>query len=371
MHHETKYLIACLFFAGLLSCSHSQKVEVAEGNIIDSFEVSGMEGMDDFLQLHFIDETTLVSFNTFGSELKTFTKSGKGFQLSKTDKMSVGKPFHSFWVDNGTTRQSHVVDGDNNYYRFDTAYRLESIARFENNKGVLNDQYIINGNKTIPILTFGDTIISTFYYKDYQDYQDYFKEPSIAEHIRIGDSLISLKTYFAKPDDLINHAIPFPKYCVQDNKIVLIYPCYDTLYVYDRSTAKTMKHLIGNEDYLKPKPWNYKKMYGQDFNRYFSQYRLHNFSYQAIFYSPLSKHFLLLYQKPVVVKNDDQNPVPEDQNIQLLVLNEDFERVARYQFTRQYLNPTMFFFYSEKGLVMPLANQDDNYSKTKCHVYAF
>lgn len=355
----------------ILSCARPQKVTIAEKKIIDSFEVNGIESMDDLLYLQFMDDTSLATFNTFASELHTFKKKGKDFAFFQTKELKAGVPFHTFWIEKDGSQSFNIVDGHNNYYRFDKNLLLTKSLKFETTKPALKDQYIINGNKTIPTFMVNDTIISTYYYKNYEDYSSYFMEPVIAENIPYGDSLLTVNQYFYKPGDLINHAIPFPKYCFHNNKIALVYPCYDTLYVYDRSTRQTTKHVIHNKEYLNPGKWDYKKMYAPEFNSYFTKYQLHNFFYHAIFYNQVSKHFLLFFKSPVAAKNKDQNPVPEDQHLQLLVLNEGFEILDYYIFSRNYVNPTLFLFYPGKGLAMPLVNKENNYGKTKFYVFNF
>lgn len=360
--------LVILTFGMLMSCGDADKHSTSDASVLDSFQVIGLSGMDDLLNLQLIDDTTLVTFSTFGSKLKTFKKRGDGFTFNQAVELSVGKPFHTFWL---TNSEINIVDGSNTYYRLDKNYQLLRSLKFSDSKSALKKDFIINGNKTIPIIAKGDTIVSTYYYKNYQDYTSYFKEPAIAESFPQGDSFVTLRDYFQKPNDLINHAIPFPKYCFHDNKILLIYPCYDTLYLYDRSSNKLTKHVIGNKKYSTPAHWNFKKMYEPDFSSYFTKYRLQNFYYHGIFYNPNSRHYLLYFKMAVTVTDKEQNPSPEDQKLQLLVLNESFEPLHYYRFTQTYGDPNLFLILPDKGIAMPVTTKENTVQNVTFHLYNY
>lgn len=351
----------------LILASCKEKTLVGEMAVVDSFVVNGVVGMDEILCMSPLNDTTLVSYSIQSSELSYYTQtSSNSYVRSRPRKLLEDSYIFSFSVIN--SKKFCLIDNYNRFYFVDSGLQIQQINN-NDNKEYLGRNFLNPDLKNIPVMFDQNDFTATHYYRKLHDttalggYEKYFKEPVLCNYT-IADTVISATMCYApKPDGLIDFFMPFPKYCSKGNDIVVLYPCFDTLYIYDKTNGKERKVYIGNSHYSVPDKFDYKKIVDiENLGSYQTKYKLTNFQYLGIYYNSLTEHYMLFYNTPIRNKNNY-----EKQKLQLLVLDKNYSYVKQYSFNNDYFSTENFLFIKNKGLALPVFKND--YSGSNSVVY--
>lgn len=357
----------------LLSCENKSNINTIKGEsqFIDSFEVHGMESRCEIQSFWYMNDSTLLSYNTEGINVSYYNdrRGDKVYKAGKRLAVEPGQLLNGFFRDSRGRFRS--IDEQNNLIKYDSAFKVIQKIPFTYSFPYFKESFIIGHNGTAPAILMGDTLICLYAHGDVKDYySSYFKEKSIVEIVFKNDSVKGVKTYFDKPKGLKNYFAPFPfhVYNQVSNSLVLNFPCYDTLYTYNRSTKKYKSIAINNRDYTLPKDYDNNKL--SDF-AYLSKYQLANFYYWSMYYNELTQHYILFYTKPAMPKNKNNLVGFGNVKLQAIVLDDNFQIIQYLTFDNMYGDMKNFFFYPGKGLVMPKENNVSDYANKKFYIYNF
>ena len=365
----TKTIFRLILFpaAGLLSCSDSAKLQQAtEPPPIDSFTVSGLDAAQQVNNFHYINDSTLVSYDLTNMNLVFFYKDKSG-NYKAGAKKEIDTEFWSF----------NFCDDENNHYftdRNNTIIKYNAAAdslmkrytiphRFR----YLKDSFALSVANNSPVVIRHDTLIAVISPNSNESERLYYKEQEVSEFKLhpVGDTLSYLRSYITKPSGLSDGDFPLGMYAFHHNTVFLIYPQYDTIYSFDRSSNTLLKSPVRNQDFTKPAKFAcspFTPGYGSCATKYY----LHNFRYYGIHFNEATKHFLLFYNAPVKeVKG--KIPTSKDQPLQAIMLDEQLRPLNYYTFTKNLEAGSGFFMIPGKGLAMPLL--DKRYETTRFYIY--
>lgn len=365
----TKLLFRSVLFsaAGLLSCSDSAKLQQAtEPPPIDSFTVSGVDAGLQVNNFHYINDTTLLSYDLTNMNLVFFYKDRSG-NYKAGAKKEIDAEFWSFhFRDDGG--KHYFTDRNNGIIEYNAA--ADSLLkhytiphRFRH----LKDSFALSVANNSPVLIRHDTLIAVISPNSNESERLYYKEQEVSEFKfnSAGDTLSYLRSYITKPSDLSDGDFPLGMYAFHRNTVFLIYPQYDTIYSFNRSTNTLLKSPVHNQDFIQPAKFTcapFTPGYGSCATKYY----LHNFRYYGIHFNDLTNHFLLFYNSPVKeVKG--KIPTSKDQLLQVMVLDEQLRPLNYYTFTKNLEAGSGFFMIPGKGLAMPLL--DKHYETTRFYIY--
>lgn len=361
---KTAFTLIC-FYAILIGCENNKKIQSPSALLVDSIIINNVEDYNVILNMEYLNKNTFVSFNFNDNTFKKFKSNNtKKFHLVASKSFLKDSTFHSF---NKLSDSSFLlIDYNNEHYILDTNLNYYTYSLHQRKKS-LSTNFINSGLKYHPVILKDSILISTFYYTQLEDYNKYLKEPSISEYQIKKNEIIENKSYFIKPASLLNYQLPFPRFCFNKNKIILIYPCFDTLYIYDRNTNHISKYNIGNIEFKKPEKWEYNKLATENYNSYNTKYSLKNFKYYSIYYNPNTEHFILYYTSPT--SQNTQSPI-----LKALVLDNKYNKIQNYTFSEKiYFETENFIVIPNKGIAMPLFPNNPNKNETNIvyHIYNF
>ncbi len=364
------HLFFCLLIVIGCSCSqpeNSAEEIIAENNIIDSFALNGIAARCELQSLHYLNDSSILSFNQESNEVSLYTlkNESKTFVLSQRKSIAPQGYIPAFFKLQDNSFCS--ISTENKLYKYDKDWKVSDTTNLNLNFPHLKHSYLIGCWKSMPVLQSGDTLISTFAYGGLNDYLTYFKEPAITEYIPEDTNARQISSYLPKPASLKHFMLPFPRYCYAGNTIYLIYPCFDSLYIYNRYSKSAHTVALKNKNYQLPLPFDYVK--GLDFS-YLTQYELHNFCYKAIYHNPLSGNFLLFYVSPATTTIAGANPTFDDQPLKAIVINKDYQVLQYWKFKFNYSDITNQLYIPGKGLSLARHGQDD-FKKTHFYLFNF
>jgi hypothetical protein len=342
-----------LLFLLLCSCNIRYNEKNASIKRVDSFYLYGINDFNDVINFDYVNDSTFYSFNFNSNGFKKFSKIGnRNFKYVYEKKIKIDALIESFCIIN--PNKLLLIDFENTHYLFDTSMRIHKL-QMQDIKAFLGKNYINCNLKYHPISFQNNKFWSIYYFMHLDSYTQYFQEPSLCEYEIRNDKIVKLSSYVNKPTDLINYDAPYPVFCDNGDSIVLLYPCFDSLYIVNKSTNVISKMKIGNLSYKLPAPWDYLQMFTDTFNAYKTRYELKNFKYQAIIFNPKTRHYLLFYLKPSV----DAYSQP----LKLLVLNNKFETIDYYTFNENFFHITNIVVIPNKGIALPIFPKDPEHEK--------
>lgn len=228
----------------------------------------------------------------------------------------------------------------------------------------LGNDYLFSSLKYHPAFIKKNKLYALFYYRSLKDYEAYLKEKCLAIFQLDSNKATFLKTIFNKPNCLKNYRQPYAKYCVANNKIVLLFPPLDTLYFYDLNTSKLTKRKINNRLYQLPQKYNYKK---RNDSGYDTKYYSNNFAYHSVFFNKKTKHYFLFFEAP----NFKKTKILIYPNITyVLILDDAFNTIKIQQLGNQYFSKESGMM-TNKGFALPIYNINANEKKLKYHIFNF
>lgn len=358
------FLLPVLF----LGCSKEEQLIDIEPTPVDSFMVKGIDVGQQVQNFHYINDSSLSSYDLIHGDLVFFHKAiGNTYTVASHHEIEAEPWSTHFTGDDGLnyfiSRENALVayspDGKTFIYQHQIHHTFD----------YLKDAFMLISSNDGRIIKQHDTLITFYGHSDLKSYQQYFKEPSMAEFLVNADTVRFIRTYLPKPKGLNNYCFPMAKHAFKDNTIYVVYPCYDTIYCFDRSKNKTSKVCMHNKDYKLPSTYDNSKAFTPGYGSYQTQYSLHNFQYTSIFYNERSKHFVLFYYAPVTGKVNGRLPTPADQKLRAIILDTGLNLVGYYHFEKPFVQTDSYFFIPNKGLAMPIFKGLDDYENTLFYIY--
>ncbi len=362
-----RFITASCLSALLLSCGKNIRLqEATQPPPVDSFSVSGLDAGQQTNSFAFINDSTLCSYDLTNMSLVFFHKDSSGNYRAGIKK-EIDTEFWSMHF-RGDDGKNYFTDRDNAVIVYNaTADSLLKRYTIPHRFRSLKDSFALSCANNSPVLVLHDTLISVISPNSNESERLYYQEQEIAE-FRIdpaSDKLHYLRSYISKPPHLSDYDFPLGMYAFHHNTVFLVYPQFDTIYSFNRSTNTLLKTAIHNQDFVPSARFTcvpFTPEYGSCATKYY----LHNFRYYGLHYNPLSKHFLLFYNSPVKeVKGRIASH--KDQPLQAIVLDEQLNTLKYYTFTKNLEAGTSFFMIPGKGLAMPIL--DKNYETTRFYIY--
>lgn len=355
----------------LTSCHFQKKdttaITLDKSKAIDSFSISKLNTSErELSHLSFLNDTTLISFDNFDN-LCIYTKKDNLFSYYRPVAL---QPFSEsprfFYLD--TIRKRSYTFKDRTFYTYNSAFTLIDSITLNLSVGGLKTNYFLSATSFLPFIKKEYTFICNYSHADVNDFFKTYNEPALIEFSLTDTSIQNAKTYFRKPIQLKYYDVSFLSSHVNiDNTIYKLYSGFDTLYSYQLNTGKENKIPIRNKDYTLPEKSDLKRLF--DFG-YRTKHTLASFSYSGMFYNPTSKNLMLFYKTPVA-QSTDKNPTSKDQKLKAIVLNSAFKVISYIEFKDSYYNEAHFLIYKNKGIAMPLENEDPLNEKTTFYIYNF
>jgi hypothetical protein len=349
----------------LISCKNDLVYENPETKLVDKYHINTDYTYYEVGNMRYCDSNSFLCFNKNQKCLKTYTKSKTGiFNCIDSFRIPIKSNFYSY------VRLSKdkfvLIDSKNIHYIFENNRFIRKYLSLEKKKFLKNSFYYLDDNAH-QLIYLDSIFIGTYFHGSLDNLMKYFSEPSICEYKFKNDEIIKIRDYLIKPHNLKDFRAPFPCYSFVDNSIFIIYPCFDTIYIYDRNKQIEQKVHINNKDFKMPEKFSYNRFFGDDSRSYDTEYKLKNFQYSAIFYKSKSDHFLLFYYTPVKKGETFQT-------LKLIVIDRDFKNPIYYEFSGQeYYDTHTFIVISDKGIAMPLLQNNPNEDEKDIfyHVYNF
>lgn len=365
----TKFIAitSCCLTALLLSCGKNiQLQEATQPPPIDSFTVSGIDAEQQTGNFQYINDSTLCSYDLTNMTLVFFHKGVNGNYRAGIRK-EIDTKFWSMYF-RGDDGKHYFTDTDNTITEYNTsADSLLKRYTIPHRFSYLKDSFVLALANNMPVLKIHDTIIAVISPNSNESERLYYKEQEVSE-FRIDpatNTLHYLRSYIDKPSNLPDYNFPQGMYCLHNNTVFLVYPPVDTIYCFNRSTATLLKTAIRNQDFVQPATFPC-TLYTPEYNSCATNYYLHNFRYDGIYFNPITKHFVLLYNAPVVpVKG--HIPSFSDQPLKAIVLDEQLNVVGYHYFKKRLEAGISYFVIPGKGLAMPLS--DERYETTRFYIY--
>lgn len=365
---KTYYFISSLCLAFLLSsCDKNiQLQEATQPPPVDSFTVSGIDVGQQADNFQYLNDSTLCSYDLTNMTLVFFHKDKSG-NYKAGNKKEIDTEFWSMYF-RGYDGKHYFVDGNNRIAEYsattDSLLRHYTIPhRFP----YLRDSFALARANSCPILKLHDTIIAVISPNSNESERLYYKEQEISEFKvdPANDTISYIRSYINKPSNLSDFDFPMGSYCFYNNTIFLLYPQFDTIYSFNRSTNISRKIAIHNQDFVQPSKFTcepFTPEYGSCATRYY----LHNFRYNGIYHNPLTKHVVLFYNAPVTPEKG-HIPTFNDQPLRAIVLDEQLNILFYHTMKKTLGLGSETFLIPGKGLAMPVSAK--HYETTKFYIY--
>lgn len=354
----------------LLSCRETQPVKevIAEdSSVADSFVVI-YNSKQEISQTVPISDSLFFSFNRDGYSLTKYELSGSNV-YKMTDKViyyNAPEPLLSFFID--STGEPNFISDENTWLKIDSEDNFYVYDTIRLDMKYLQNRFRIFSIRRRPVLLIGERIFFSPIWVELEDYDTYLKEPCLVSVSLDRQDTQRHREFFDKPGFFKIYPNPRISYCFNGKEIVMLYPNSDTLYSYNIATGQYSKKAIHNYFYSQPEPADQRLRWDEV---YTIKYKLHNFSYEAIWYNKNTGHYVLMYVMPVDKKI--KVPTYDDQPAHALVLNERFEPLQYILFKERYYNNNAM--QTTKGLAMPvhskLQKQIDHDIPIRYYVYDF
>jgi hypothetical protein len=353
----------------LVSCTNPTKpVDPINALPIDSFSVSGIDIGQQADNFQYINDTTLCSYDLTDSRLVYFQKNKSG-NYSARIKKQIDTEFWSMYF-KGDDNKNYFIDGNNVITVHDptdsgSTKKYKIVHKFK----FLKDSFGLALANNTPIIKRHDTIIAVITPISNTSSKLYFKEQEMAEFkfSPESDTLRFLRSYITKPSNLSDYDYPIGSFCLHNNTVYLMYPSMDTIYSFDRTTGKINKTVLNNHDFRQPDKF-YCQAFSADYGSCATKYYLNNFRYNGIYFNPVTKHFVVFYNAPVV-RYKGRVPVFSDQPLKAIILDEKLNVISYQVLNKQLGLGSGSLVIPGKGLAMPIMSE--KYETTQFYIYNF
>jgi hypothetical protein len=361
------FIITTCLAGFMLSCDKNIRLQEATVPFaIDSFTVSGIDVGQQVNNFRYINDSTLCSYDLTTMNLVFFHKDQNGNYGAPAGK-EIDTEFWSMHF-RGDDGKHYFTDANNNMVEYNaTADSVLKRYTMPHRFQYLKDSFALASANSMPILKIHDTIISVISPNSNESLRLYFKEQEMAE-FRIDPvthSIHYLRSYISKPANLSDYDFTLGMYAFHNNTVFLIYPQFDTIYSFNRSTNSLSKTAIHNQDFAQPAKFTCQP-FTPEYGSCATKYYLNNFRYYGIHFNEVTKHFVLFYNSPVKEING-RIPTLKDQPLQALVLDEQLRPIKYHTFTKNLEAGSSFFMIPGKGLAMPILNE--KYETTQFYIY--
>jgi hypothetical protein len=366
-----RYLIlflVCAFAAFTDSCdnpgSSAQEIEAHNLMPTDSFHIGKLySSQNELTSLHPLNDSILIGFDHF-DQINFYSKQGNTFAYVKSKTLLPQRSFAAFL----SLNESQVyLFAEKTIYTYDRLFNLKDSFELRHRMRYLKENYFPACDDFLPLITFGDTLVSYYAHSNVADFFTTYKEPAFME-FTLAKKIDSAKTYLPKPSQLKYYEVDFFSFQMAiNNSLFKLYNGLDTIYQYNRTTHKEAKIPIHNKDYRLPTKSTSTKL--NDFGRR-TKRMLSSFSYKGMFYNQSTGNTILFYYTPLNL-NADKNPGPDDRILKAAVLDRQFRIINYCEFKKGFSPPITFFYFPNKGLAMPIENEDATSEKTLFYIYNF
>lgn len=358
------------FFIDLTSCGKSSEnatdIKSVELMPVDSFWMDGLHSsQEEVMTLYPLNDTCIMGFDHF-NQLNFYAKNSHVFRYKESKVLLPERSFSAFLSMNKSKKKFYLL-AEKAIYVYDSVYHLKDSSKFTHTMPHLKYDYFIACSNFLPLINLGDTFVSYYSHSNATDFFTTYKEPAFME-FTLAKTIDSVTTYLEKPSNLQFYEVGFLNFhAAINNKLYKLYNGIDTLYEYSRLTHKEGKIPIRNKDYVLPEWSDSKNLF--DFG-YLTKRSLSNFSYTGMFHNPITGNTILFYNSPVSPAGD-KNPTSKDQKLKAIILDSKLKVINYLNFKEEFFPTTTFFLYTNKGLAMPLNNEDPTREKTKFYIYNF
>lgn len=356
------FLFCCLLLAGC-SAPKSPVVSLSSADAIDSLLLENLNSTHDFFNLTQVGDSTMIAFSDESNEISTYHKTPKGYIFASKKGIAYPARFIAFFIDS-VQHKSNIISMDQDWYRLDAHNEPKLVTHIKLDLPFLKASYCFFSFPNCPVLFTDSSLIMRISATNPTDYVHALSEKVLAYIAYKGDSIQHVAYLYTKPKSLIDQFEVFPSYCKKDNKLLLIYPCIDSIYQYDLLSKQYTTIPIHNPYYKVPEKYDYTRCRESE---YATKMKLHNFCYNGIFYNPATQHYVLYYHAPV----DPAIKVPtfDDQERRAIVLDEKFGYVKTVLFNNKYREPASYLIM-KKGIAMPVFSKKyENEKNYLFHIY--
>lgn len=351
----------------MFSCDKSIRLQEATlPPPIDSFAVSGIDVGQQADNFQYINDSTLCSYDLTAMNLVFFRKDANG-NYRVSSKKKIDTEFWSIYF-RGDDGKHYFADADNHLVEYNvTADSLLKRYTMPHRFQHLKDSFALAITNCMPILKIHDTLIAVISPNSNESLRLYYKEQEISEFKfdPLRDTVSYIRSYITKPSGLSDYDFPMSSYAFHNNTIFLMYPHYDTIYSFNRSTNSLRKNAIHNQDFMQPAKFACQP-FTPEYGSCATKYYLHNFRYNGIYYNPLTKHFVLFYNAPVA-EQKNHLPTFKDQPLRAIVLDEQLNILSYHTLKKTLGLGSESFLIPGKGLAMPVNAK--NYETTHFYIY--
>lgn len=367
---NTRIFISSLCLAALLtSCDKNMQLqEATQPPPVDSFTVSGIDVGQQADNFQYINDSTLCSYDLTGMKLVFFHKDKSG-NYKAASKKDIATDFWSMYF-RGNDGKHYFTDANNTVVEYNpTADSLLKRYVIPHHFRHLKDSFALAVANCTPVIKHHDTLIAVISANSNESTRLYYKEQEISE-FKLDpskDSISYIRSYITKPSTLSEYDFPLGMYMMHNNTVFLIYPQFDTIYSFNRSTNTLRKTAIHNQDFIQPARFNcvpFTPEYGSCATKYY----LSNFRYNGIYHNPLTKHIVLFYNAPIKATKN-HIPTFKDQPLRAIVLDEQLHILSYHTLKNTLGLGSETFLIPGQGLAMPVSAK--NYETTKFYIYNF
>lgn len=357
-------LLCCLISASCTRLKTSIKT-LSSTDAIDSMVLENLNSTRDFFNLTRLSDSTMVAFSDESNELSTYRKTAKGYSLGTKQNIANSTTlFLAFFIDSAH-HKPNFIGLDQNWYRLDTNNVPKLVNHIKLELPSLVEPYCFFSFPNSPVqVTDSSLIMRISATNSLIDYTHILSEKSLCRLLFKSDSIYRVEYLYTKPASLINQFETHAVYCQKNNKLLLVYPCIDSIYQYDIVDKQYTTIPIHNPYYKASEKYDYKKAIESG---YTTKISLHNFCYTGIFYNPATRHYVLYYYAPV--DKAIKVPTHDDQKMQAIVLDERFAYVKTVCFNNKYREPASYLIM-DKGIAMPVFSKKyENEKNYVFHIY--
>lgn len=358
-----RFSVLLLFFWATISCT-DQSIGYKDhlDRKVDSFTIRGIS-FDDLLYLTFLNDSTLYSYSRTAQTLTFYTKQPDSRHFEKVDAKSLKKGnFTTSFFETRKNDEVHFYMTDNEErktYVYDQDASLVFTQKNTHAFPLMDSAYNLYSTISRKAKLVGDTLYTAIVNQFPAQLDVYYKTPILQAFLLNKDTFAYLKPVFLPPENVGKYDDNMPYFCSDDRRILMVYPCFDTLYRYNLNSGDVEKKRIGNKDYVLSEEFDYNLLSRPDYNQIRVERLLKRFSYEGISINPSTSHTVLFYRRPVPApKEENKLPVPGIQPLYALVLDSN-DRAKDY-----YLFPTRHYYWvfisSRNGIAIPKYTSDIN-----------
>jgi hypothetical protein len=352
-----KTIIPFIFIATISCQTQTDIISYSNEQAIDSFVIENVEDSHDLHNFAILNDSEIIAYSYMTMNLSTYIKTTKGYILKNTQAIPDTSFSHAFFIDSLNHQKCFIGFNDQILYTYSNNNFLKKF-HIKLNLQYLNNEYRFFHTAENPILINDTSIVLNVCSKTPYEYLEELKEKVFAEIVIKNDSISTINYLFNHPTNLKNDIESNELFCKNREKILVLFPCIDTIYEYDRIRKQYSTHAINNFHYKPSSHYDPNRWMEADYK---TKLRFENFIYQGIFFNPKTKHYVLYYRPPV--NKDIKVPTFDDQEFLALILDEQFKQIKTIKFTNKFRSPASFML-TQNGIAMPLFTKNYKHEKT-------